>query len=134
MRGRAAEAEGRVVVLDDFDQNKQAGSGGYPFDGDLPDCSGPTPVTGEVRVLKADAETGRALRGARFELWRETNGIAGLQTIGINPDIRVGPACATDPAGLCTFDDLPLGEYCLRETAVPEGHVLPTNPVFGPTR
>lgn len=216
----------------------------YPFDGDLPDCSGPSPVTGEVRVLKTDADTGRALQGARFELWRETNGvadlqttamnpdtrvttcttaadgrcavttttgsyywretappagyelpdpnvfgpltltadnadtgveavardtrtpvppttgsihltktdrrtgrplagavfeawretngIAGLQTIGINPDTRVGPGCSTDRAGLCTFDDLPLGEYYLRETAVPEGYVLPTNPVFGP--
>ncbi|MFF9073842.1 choice-of-anchor A family protein [Streptomyces sp. NPDC014872] len=104
----------------------------YPFVGDLPDCSGPTPVTGEVRVLKTDAETGHVLRGAGFDAWRETNGIAGPQTIGINPDTRVGPACATDPAGLCTFDGLRLGEYHLRETAVPEGYVLPTNPVFGP--
>ncbi|MBW5260439.1 choice-of-anchor A family protein [Streptomyces poriferorum] len=189
----------------------------YPFNGDLPDCDGPQPVTGEVRVLKTDAETGDPLAGADFELWRETNGVDGLQTTGTNPDTLVDscttPAngvcaetttpgtyywretaapdgyelkepvptvtgsltlektdakngqplagavfelwretndvpglqtagtnpdtladagCSTDDTGECTFDDLPLGAYYLRETAVPEGYVLPANPVSGP--
>lgn len=90
------------------------------------------PTTGSIHLAKTDRKNGRPLAGAVFEAWRETNGVAGLQTTGINPDTRVGPGCATDRAGLCTFGDLPLGEYYLRETAVPEGYLLPANPVFGP--
>src|SRR5690606_11066132 len=30
----------------------------YPFDGDLPDCNGDEPVTGEVRLDKTDSATG----------------------------------------------------------------------------
>ncbi|WP_246095467.1 choice-of-anchor A family protein, partial [Streptomyces roseicoloratus] len=62
----------------------------YPFNGDLPDCGGTTPVTGEVRVLKTDAETGSVLSDATFRLWRESNGTDGLQTGGANPDTVVG--------------------------------------------
>ncbi|KOV20405.1 hypothetical protein ADK60_26225, partial [Streptomyces sp. XY431] len=32
------------------------------------------PVTGEVRVLKTNAETGAPLAGGVFDLWEETNG------------------------------------------------------------
>ncbi|MFJ2133680.1 choice-of-anchor A family protein [Streptomyces sp. NPDC087845] len=90
------------------------------------------PTTGSIHLTKTDRKNGRPLTGAVFETWRETNGVAGLQTTGATPDTRVGPGCATDGAGLCTFDHLPLGEYYLRETAVPEGYVLPENPVSGP--
>ncbi|MFE3020008.1 SpaA isopeptide-forming pilin-related protein [Streptomyces sp. NPDC059256] len=92
-------------------------------------------VTGTIKVLKTDAKNDEALAGAVFELWRETNGVDGLQTSasGSTPaDTRVGNGCATDDEGICLFDDLPTGEYYLRETAVPEGYVLPGNPVSGP--
>ncbi|NED11882.1 choice-of-anchor A family protein, partial [Streptomyces sp. SID9124] len=61
----------------------------YPFDGDLPECGGPQPVTGAVSVLKTDADTGNPLAGADFELWRETNDTPGLQTDGADPDTHV---------------------------------------------
>ncbi|WP_405677360.1 choice-of-anchor A family protein [Streptomyces sp. NBC_01511] len=88
-----------------------------------------------IKVAKTDAKNGKPLAGAVFELWRESNGITGLQTRPtgtVPPDSRTGPGCSTDRAGLCVFDDLPLGSYYLRETAVPEGYVLPANPVKGP--
>ncbi|MFE6871126.1 SpaA isopeptide-forming pilin-related protein [Kitasatospora sp. NPDC057692] len=92
----------------------------------------PQPVTtGEVRVLKTDAETGAPLAGGVFELWEETNGIPGLQTSGVNPDTQVGAACTTGADGFCrrTVD---LGTYYWRETVAPPGYDLPAEPVFGP--
>ncbi|WP_443034610.1 MSCRAMM family protein, partial [Streptomyces sp. BE303] len=50
------------------------------------------PVTGEVRVLKTDANTAAPLAGGVFDLWEETNGVPGLQTSGVNPDTQVGAA------------------------------------------
>ncbi|MCX5204543.1 SpaA isopeptide-forming pilin-related protein [Streptomyces sp. NBC_00237] len=91
----------------------------------------PTPV-GKITVLKKDAKSGRVLSGAVFQTWRETNGTPGLQVTGARPDTRVNPACATDRQGVCTFGKLPLGAYYLRETAVPEGYLMPTKPVSGP--
>ncbi|MFH8339888.1 choice-of-anchor A family protein [Streptomyces sp. AM6-12] len=90
------------------------------------------PVNGAIELTKTDARSGAPLAGAVFEAWRETNGVDGLQTTGPNPDTRTGAACTTDAAGHCAFDELPLGLYYLRETAVPEGYVLPANQVFGP--
>ncbi|MFG2146320.1 collagen binding domain-containing protein [Streptomyces sp. NPDC048696] len=90
------------------------------------------PLHGQIRVVKLDATTNKALEGAVFELWQETNGEDGLQTGGATPDTKHGAACATDGQGHCTFTDLPLGTYYLRETAVPEGYTLPDQPVTGP--
>ncbi|MFD0430030.1 prealbumin-like fold domain-containing protein [Streptomyces zhihengii] len=83
-------------------------------------------------MVKSDAKNGALLAGAVFELWRETNGVDGLQRTGTDPDTRADAGCSTDEAGRCVFGDLPLGEYYLVETAVPEGYVLPGNPVTGP--
>ncbi|MET7745123.1 collagen-binding domain-containing protein [Streptomyces sp. NPDC005385] len=90
------------------------------------------PVPGKIVIHKTDAKTGRRLPGAVFQPWKETNGVEGLQTRGVNPDTKAGPACATDDRGTCTFDDLGYGRYYLQETDVPEGYVLPRNPVTGP--
>ncbi|MEU3050492.1 choice-of-anchor A family protein [Streptomyces sp. NPDC006984] len=91
-----------------------------------------TATTGSIELVKTDRKNGRPLAGAVFELWRESNGTAGLQTGGTAPDTLQDAGCATDTAGTCSFEDLPLGAYYLRETAVPEGYVLPDNPVSGP--
>lgn len=111
------------------------GSGGqefhaYPFNGDLPDCGGPQPRTGEVRVLKTDADTGAPLAGADFELWRETNETPGLQTGGTEPDTRVS-TCTTQADGICAATTV-TGTYYWRETAAPDGYDLPDPGVFGP--
>ncbi|MFD6983442.1 choice-of-anchor A family protein, partial [Streptomyces sp. NPDC059956] len=89
---------------------------------------------GSIKVLKKDAKTRRPLRGAVFEVWKETNSTSGLQTRGINPDRKVTAGCATDRAGVCSFPGLDEGSYYVVETAVPEGYVLPRNRVTGPLR
>lgn len=103
----------------------------YPFTGDLPDCDTPNAVTGEVRVTKTDAESGDPLPGAGFRLWEETNGVAGLQTVGINADTTVGPPCVTGADGVCERT-VETGTYYWQETEAPDGYDLPADPVFGP--
>ncbi|MGW6540922.1 choice-of-anchor A family protein [Streptomyces sp. NPDC055051] len=103
----------------------------YPFTGDLPNCDTPQVVTGDVTVLKTDAETGDPLAGATFRLWEETNGVPGLQTDGADPDTAVGTPCVTGADGECTRT-VETGTYYWQETDAPDGYDLPANPVFGP--
>ncbi|WNF28525.1 choice-of-anchor A family protein [Streptomyces sp. C11-1] len=103
----------------------------YPFNGDLPDCTTPQPVTGAVEVLKTDSETDAALPGATFQLWEETNGTPGLQTGGADPDTTVGASCTTDAEGTCSRT-VETGTYYWQETEAPDGYDLPDPAVFGP--
>ncbi|MFF6884349.1 choice-of-anchor A family protein [Streptomyces sp. NPDC012421] len=103
----------------------------YPFNGDLPGCDTPNTVTGDVRVVKTDAESGDPLAGATFQLWEETNGMPGLQTGGATPDTSVGEPCVTGADGVCE-ETVETGTYYWQETEAPDGYDLPANPVFGP--
>ncbi|MFE3068567.1 SpaA isopeptide-forming pilin-related protein [Streptomyces sp. NPDC059247] len=90
------------------------------------------PGKGKVKLVKTDADSHAPLPGATFELWEETNGVTGLQTGGATPDTKIGTPCTTSSTGQCSFGDLEHGTYYLRETAVPDGYVLPADPVTGP--
>ncbi|MGW2542159.1 choice-of-anchor A family protein, partial [Kitasatospora sp. NPDC001574] len=131
-----AGVNGRFFTAGTLNHTSLATGGGgqefhaWPFNGDLPACGTP-PVTGEVRVLKTDANTAAPLAGGVFELWEETNGVPGLQTSGVNPDTQVGAACTTGADGLCVRT-VEVGTYYWRETAAPPGYQLPVSPVFGP--
>ncbi|MFD0342267.1 choice-of-anchor A family protein [Streptomyces sp. NPDC127117] len=133
---RLAGVNGRFFTTGSLTHTSSATGGGgqefhaYPFNGDLPDCGGPQPTTGEVRVLKTDTDTGAPLAGADFELWRETNDVPGLQTTGTAPDTRV-TTCTTAADGICAATTT-TGTYYWRETAAPDGYDLPDPNVFGP--
>lgn len=98
----------------------------------VPNQKKPDDFTGAIKVVKLDKKTQRPLRGAVFEVWKETNNTEGLQMRGINADEKVADGCATDGKGICEFPRLPEGHYYLVETDVPEGYVLPKNRVTGP--
>ncbi|MCX4528214.1 MULTISPECIES: choice-of-anchor A family protein [unclassified Streptomyces] len=91
-----------------------------------------TPFSGKIIVIKKDPKTKTALRGAVFELWKETNGVRGLQTEGDDIDTQIGPACETNRAGVCEFWNLSEGWYYLREVEAPEGYLLRDDPVTEP--
>ncbi|MFC7471630.1 SpaA isopeptide-forming pilin-related protein [Actinomadura keratinilytica] len=74
---------------------------------------------GSITINKVDAHKGKPLASAVFELWRETNGVPGLQTRGDNTDTWDGRECSTDRQGVCTFADLADGIYYLLETKAP---------------
>ncbi|GAA2222167.1 hypothetical protein GCM10010232_03130 [Streptomyces amakusaensis] len=127
---------GRFFSTGSLTHTSVVGGGGgqefhaYPFNGDLPDCT-VAPVTAPVTVVKRDADTLDPLAGAVFQLWEETNGVAGLQTTGATPDTQVGANCTTGADGVCTRTVI-LGTYYWREITAPPGYDLPLNPVFGP--
>ncbi|MEU6819517.1 choice-of-anchor A family protein [Streptomyces atriruber] len=87
---------------------------------------------GSITVVKKDKKTGKPLTGAVFQLWRESNGKPGLQSTGSGRDTLTDGGCATDGRGRCAFQGLTPGSYYLKETAVPDGYVLPKNKVSGP--
>ena len=89
---------------------------------------------GRITLHKTDASDGRPLPGAVFQLWRESNGVPGLQTRGSRPDTKSGSGCATDARGVCLFSGLARGSYYLLETAVPDGYRLPGDRVTGPLK
>lgn len=73
--------------------------------------------------------TDKIVPGAQFQLWRETNGQAGLQTAG---DTKVGVPCTTTGTAPCTVGGLDFGTYYWQETQAPQGYQLPPDAVSDP--
>ncbi|WP_457034317.1 SdrD B-like domain-containing protein [Kitasatospora sp. P5_F3] len=85
---------------------------------------------GALRLVKHDQD-GKALPGAVFQLWRESNETAGLQTDGAKPDTKVDGACTSGADGTCT-SQADLGSYYWQEVSPPQGYRAPDQPVLGP--
>ncbi|MDX3451195.1 SdrD B-like domain-containing protein [Streptomyces sp. ME02-8801-2C] len=101
--------------------------------GDRTDLALDAGLVGELRLrlVQTDGKTGEPLQGAVFQLWIDSNGNPGLQRQGVGKD-RMAGDCVTGRTGRCSFDDNRIGTYYLVEKDVPEGYVLPADPVFGP--
>lgn len=93
-----------------------------------------TRLTAELAVIKHEARpdgtsTGTIVAGATFQLWRESNGRAGLQP---GDDTAVGTPCTTTGTAPCSVEDLAWGTYYWQETQAPQGYQLPADAVSGP--
>ncbi|MFE2311538.1 collagen binding domain-containing protein, partial [Streptomyces sp. NPDC059411] len=116
-------AENSIAELTLTEENASAGARARMANAKIP-------AAAEVVLWKSDKDTGAFLPGARFELWRETNDVPGLQTGQPNPDEKLTGSCTTDAQGSCTVQ-LPVGErYYWRETQAPPGYDLLKDPVI----
>ena len=93
-----------------------------------------TRLRSSLAVIKHEARadgtlTDTIVPGATFQLWRESNGRAGLQPGG---DTKVGATCTTAGTVPCAIGDLDFGTYYWQETAAPAGYELPADAVSGP--
>ncbi|MFJ9692161.1 SdrD B-like domain-containing protein [Kitasatospora sp. NPDC101183] len=85
---------------------------------------------GALKLVKHDQD-GKPLAGAKFQLWKETNGTDGLQPTGDKPDTKVGDPCTTGADGLCQGSGV-VGTYYWQELSPPDGYAAPDTTVFGP--
>jgi uncharacterized surface anchored protein len=84
-----------------------------------------------LRLKKVDAADHTSpVAGATYRLYRESNGVDGLQATGVapsTPDSRIGE-CTTAVDGTCSIDSLPNGTYFWLEVSAPPGYALSAQP------
>ena len=75
-------------------------------------------VTGDIIVIKRDANTGAALAGASIHLW--STDLGGVDEGATDVDL----VKITDENGEARFENLPAGSYAVQETRAPAGYNL----------
>ena len=88
-----------------------------------------------LKVIKHDQQTGAVVDGASFDLYKDTNGLAGLQTTaggGTPADQIVGNCGPTTGGNPCSVGNLGFGTYWWYETSAPTGYALPADPKSRP--
>jgi uncharacterized repeat protein (TIGR01451 family) len=80
-----------------------------------------TPPVTTLVVKKVDFETGAALAGAHFVLWKDLGKIGTLEP-GLDKSLGVQ---VTDKFGLARWTELLKGHYLIQETQPPPGYALP---------
>ena len=67
-----------------------------------------TAITGSLEIIKTDADTGSAVSGAQFTIYRN--------------DDSVFDTITTDAAGHASLSQIPYGMYIIKETGIPYGY------------
>ena len=76
------------------------------------------PAKGTIQITKTD-DAGNALEGAEFTLYNNLDDKAAPRQ-DTGTDTVTTLKCTTDGNGLCDIEEIPLGDYWLVETAVPD--------------
>ncbi|MCT2581764.1 SpaA isopeptide-forming pilin-related protein [Actinophytocola gossypii] len=85
-----------------------------------------------LAVRKLDAADDSPLAGARFELFRDTDGDGSPGHNEPDPDDTRAGACTTEPDGHCAVDRLDFGTYYWFEVGAPPGYTLPDDRTSAP--
>lgn len=80
---------------------------------------------GRIEIQKTDDKSGDALAGATYKIYAITDADAQGNNIDINDSDAID-TLTTDEAGQACSITLPLGTYCVVETAAPQGYALDT--------
>ena len=76
----------------------------------------------EISVVKQDADTEKAVAGAEFGLYAK-NDIEAHGTVIVKADSLLGKAVSGEDGKAVFTQDLPFGEYYIKELAAPNGYV-----------
>ena len=76
----------------------------------------------EISVVKQDADTEKAVAGAEFGLYAK-NDIEAHGTVIVKADSLLGKAVSGEDGKAVFTQDLPFGEYYIKELAAPDGYV-----------
>lgn len=76
----------------------------------------------EISVVKQDADTEKAVAGAEFGLYAK-NDMEAHGTVIVKADTLLGKAVSGEDGKAVFTQDLPFGEYYIKELATPDGYV-----------
>ena len=76
----------------------------------------------EISVVKQDADTEKAVAGAEFGLYAK-NDMEAHGTVIVKADTLLGKAVSGEDGKAVFTQDLPFGEYYIKELAAPDGYV-----------
>lgn len=77
----------------------------------------------EITVVKKDAENGNPLAGAKFGLFAGEDITAGTETL-VEADTQLAEAVSGDDGKAVFAQDIPFGNYYVRELEAPKGYLL----------
>lgn len=117
-----------VIILSDLGYDAQGQPQMTSFDYIAVDAPQPS----SLMVKKVDADSGEALAGAVFELYKDTSGTGVYDAA----TVELRGSCATTAAesGMCTVTDLDTGVYFWKEINAPVGYDPPARRVSAAVR
>ena len=72
---------------------------------------------GNITILKQDDRTGNSVKGAVFALYKSDG-----KTLAVDIDGKTVANATTDTSGVAKFENIPYGDYIIKEVSTPSGY------------